>query len=67
MLRLGIDVVILSGFAMLFTLIAAVISYVCCFSREKGNATVYSTLIACSSMVFVYVVMAKVLDSIVGL
>lgn len=66
MITLGVDVVILS----LFALVCIIASIVTCglipLAKEEGDAAVMATAITAVAMVIAYIIMAGVLDSMLG-
>lgn len=66
MLTFGIDVLILMCFGCALVLASYVASALIPLSREGGIASVVSTAITAASMVVAYIVMAHVLDSMLG-
>lgn len=66
MLALGIDVIILAVFGLALVLASYIAAVLVPLSREGGVAAIISTAITATSMVMAYVVMAHVLDAMLG-
>lgn len=66
MLVFGIDVIILAIIGMMLTAASYVMARLVPLSQEEGVATVMATFVTASLMVIAYVVMAEVLDMMLG-
>lgn len=66
MILLGIDVIILAIVGMALTVASYVAARFAPMSQEEGTAYITATFVTASSMVIAYVVMAKVLDAMLG-
>lgn len=66
MILLGIDVIILAVVGMALTAASYVAARLVPLSQEEGIATITATFVTALSMVIAYVVMAKVLDAMLG-
>lgn len=66
MITLGIDVIILIFVGMALTTASYAAARLAPMSQEEGVAYITATFVTASSMVIAYVVMAKVLDLMLG-
>lgn len=66
MVTFGIDVIILAVFGLALVLASYIAAVLVPLSREGGVAAIISTAITATSMVMAYVVMAHVLDAMLG-
>lgn len=66
MILLGIDVIILAIVGVALTVASYVAARFAPMSQEEGTAYITATFVTASSMVIAYVVMAKVLDMMLG-
>lgn len=66
MISLGIDVIVLTVIGMILTAASYVMARLVPLSQEEGVATVTATFVTALSMVIAYVVMARVLDAMLG-
>lgn len=66
MITFGIDVIILAVFGLALVLASYIAAVLVPLSREGGVAAIISTAITAISMVMAYVVMAHVLDTMLG-
>lgn len=66
MILLGVDVIILAIVGMALTVASYVAARFAPMSQEEGTAYITATFVTASSMVIAYVVMAKVLDMMLG-
>lgn len=66
MILLGVDVIILATVGMALTAASYAAARLAPMSQEEGTAYITATFVTASSMVIAYVVMAKVLDAMLG-
>lgn len=66
MILLGVDVIVLAIVGVALTVASYVTARLVPLSQEEGVATVTATFVTALSMVIAYVVMAKVLDAMLG-
>lgn len=67
MISLGIDVVILTVFGLLFMLFSIFAGYYLRLTRTQCNVAVISTALTSFGMIIVYIWMARILDNMVGI
>lgn len=63
MIRIGIDVAILSFVGLVFVIIGAVVCYLRAVEQDKANAILVTIASVSGAMVVVYTIMARILDS----
>lgn len=66
MILLGVDVIILAIVGVALTVASYVAARFAPMSQEEGTAYITATFVTASSMVIAYVVMARVLDMMLG-
>lgn len=66
MILLGVDVIVLAIVGVALTAASYVMARLVPLSQEEGVATVMATFVTASLMVIAYVVMAEVLDMMLG-
>lgn len=66
MILLGVDVIILAIVGVALTVASYVAARFAPMSQEEGIAYITATFVTASSMVIAYVVMARVLDMMLG-
>lgn len=66
MILLGVDVIILAIVGMALTAASYVAARLAPMSQEEGVACITATFVTALSMVIAYIVMAKVLDLMLG-
>lgn len=66
MILLGVDVIILAIVGMALTAASYAAARFAPMSQEEGTAYITATFVTASSMVIAYVVMARVLDMMLG-
>lgn len=66
MVSLGIDVTIMAAFGILLVMASCVMASLLPMSQEQGDAVVIATAMTALAMVLAYIVMAYVLDAMVG-
>jgi hypothetical protein len=67
MISLGIDVVILTVFGLLFMLFSIFAGYYLRLTRMQCNVAVISTALTSFGMIIVYIWMARILDNMIGI
>jgi hypothetical protein len=67
MISLGVDVVILTVFGLLFMLFSIFAGYYLRLTRMQRNVAVISTALTSFGMIIVYIWMARILDNMVGI
>lgn len=67
MISVGIDVLILTLFGLLFMLVSIFAGYYLKLTRMQCNVAVMATALTSFGMILVYIVMARILDNMVGI
>jgi hypothetical protein len=66
MITFGIDVIILAMFGLALVLASYIAAVLVPLSQEGGMAAIVSTAITAISMIVAYIIMAHVLDNVLG-